>query len=116
MGAPKPCFGFPSRTAAIAAFRAHGMSTQEIAIKIGISVSTVSALEVGSSRPKIDVPGQYYGRCMLLPVDVIDALGPAAAKRNISASHLARMIVCTVIDEGLIDAVLDDACELDGAI
>ena len=32
-----------------------------------------------------------------------------AARRNITPNHLARLILTTVIDEGMIDAVMDDA-------
>jgi hypothetical protein len=36
------------------------------------------------------------------------ALGPHAARRNMHPNCLARLIVETVVDEGIIDAVLDD--------
>lgn len=45
MGGPKPCLGYPSRTAAIVALRAEGKSTHEIAAAVGVSRSTVTALE-----------------------------------------------------------------------
>ncbi len=44
MGAPKPCLGYPSRTAAVHALQQQGLSNSEIAARIGIRVSTVSAL------------------------------------------------------------------------
>lgn len=116
MGAPKPCFGYPSRTAAIHAFRGLGMSTRAIATKIGISESTVSALECGSGRARAirkPRPSEQLGRTVVIPVDVLNALGPHAARRNISVNHLARLIVSTVVDEDLIDAIMDDAEALD---
>lgn len=119
MGAPKPCFGYPSRTAAVLAFRSGGMSTKQIADKIGIATSTVSALELGSGRPREirrDRPSAPLGRAVMVPQDVLNALGPHAAKRNISVNHLARLIVSTVVDEGMIDAVMDDADTLDWGI
>lgn len=114
MGAPKPCLGYPSRTKAVLGLRGQGFSTAEIARAIGIEVKTVVALEVGSgrARPEPRVREQL-GRAVIVPVDVLDALGPHAARRNISPNHLARLIVSTVVDEGMIDAVLDDADSLD---
>lgn len=112
MGAAKPCLGYPSRTAAVLGLRQLGFSTGEIAHAIGISSKTVTALECGSSRPKRERgEREYLGRAVLVPTDVLDALGPHAAKRGVSVNSLARLIVCTVVDEGMIDAVLDDGAE-----
>lgn len=116
MGAPKPCLGYPSRTAAVHGLRANGMSTRQIASAIGINVSTVCALELGSSRPRAirqERPSEKLGRTVVVPVDVLDALGPHAARRGISTNHLARLIIATVVDEDMIDAVLDDADDAD---
>lgn len=115
MGAPKPCLGFPSRTAAIHALRGQRLSTVEIASRIGIEPKTVVALEVGASRPRRRRPHRPHEdmvRTVLFPVDVLDQLGPHAAKRGIHPNHLARLIVSTVVDESMIDAVLDDADDL----
>ncbi|MFO6448637.1 hypothetical protein ACLBKU_15995 [Erythrobacter sp. NE805] len=112
MGASKPCLGYPSRTAAVLGLRQQGLTTRQIANAIGISTSTVTALECGSSRPKRERSDyQYLGRAVLVPTDVLHALGPHAAKRGVSVNGLARLIVCTVVDEGMIDAVLDDGAE-----
>lgn len=114
MSAPKPCLGYPSRTQAVIGLRAQGMSTVQIADAIGIRTSTVAALEVGSSRPRPEPRvREQMGRAVIVPIDVLGALGPHAARRNISVNHLARLIVSTVVDEGMIDAVLDDAEALD---
>lgn len=111
MSGAKPCLGYSSRTKAIYALRAQGLSTREIARKIGIEPKTVSALESGSSRkrPMRHVrPSEQLGRTVVVPIDVLDALGPPAAKRGIHPNYLARLILATVVDEGMIDAVLDD--------
>jgi hypothetical protein len=50
MGAPKPCLGYPSRTAAIAALRSNGHDTGAIAQMIGIKTSDVAALECSRER------------------------------------------------------------------
>lgn len=110
MGAPKPCLGYPSRTAAVLGLRGNGLTTTQIAKAIGIPEKTVTALEIGSSRPRAEPsPTEQLGRTIVLPIDVLNALGPHAARRAISTNHLARLIVSTVVDEGMIDAVLDDA-------
>ncbi|WP_143084806.1 hypothetical protein [Novosphingobium sp. CF614] len=93
------------------------MSTSQIAARIGIPISTVSALELGSGRVRAirpTRPSEQLGRTVVMPIDVLDALGPHAAKRCISVNHLARLIVSTVVDENMIDAVLDDADSLEG--
>lgn len=113
MGAAKPCLGYPSRTAAVIGLRGNGLTTVQIANAIGIPEKTVIALELGSSRPRREPrPSEQLGRTVVIPTDVLDALGPHAAKRSISVNYLVRLIVSTVVDEGMIDAVLDDAEEL----
>ena len=112
MGASKPCLGYPSRTAAVLGLRQQGLTTAQIGQAIGISTKTVTALECGSSRPKRERSDyEYLGRAVLVPTDVLDALGPHAAKRGVSVNGLARLIISTVVDEGMIDAVLDDGAE-----
>lgn len=112
MGAAKPCLGYPSRTAAVIGLRKQGLTTGQIAQAIGISAKTVTALECGSGRPTRERSDrEYLGRAVLVSTDVLDALGPHAAKRGISVNSLARLIVHTVVDEGMIDAVLDDGAE-----
>ena len=113
MGAPKPCLGYPSRTAAVIGLRAQQLTTRQIARASGIEETTVVALECGSSRPRREPrPSEQMGRTVVIPVDVLDALGPHAAKRCISVNQLAREIIATVVDEGMIDAVMDDADDI----
>jgi hypothetical protein len=50
---------------------------------------------------------------MVVPVDVLDALSPHAARRGMTVNHLARLIVTIIVDENMVDAVLDDADSLD---
>lgn len=108
----KATLGYPSRTEAVIGLRGQGYSTRQIAEAVGIQSKTVVALELSAARarrePKeADTPG----RGVLFPVDILDALSPHAAKRGIHANTLARMIVETVVDENMIDAVLDDAAD-----
>lgn len=104
----KATLGYPSRTAAVLALRGHGYSTRQIAEAIGIRESTVSALEHSAARARKPRPAEQLGRAVIFPVDILNALCPHAARRGIAANSLARLIVTTVVDEGMIDAVLDD--------
>ncbi|WP_327195940.1 hypothetical protein [Novosphingobium capsulatum] len=91
------------------ALRAQGMSTRQIGKTIGIEDKTVVALECSSGRPRREPRvNEALGRTVVFPIDVLDSLGPHAARRCITVNHLARLIVSTVVDEGMIDAVLDD--------
>jgi len=113
VSSPKPCLGYPSRTAAIHALRKAGHSTRKIAHAIGISEKNVIALECSSGRARREpAHSTELGRTVVISVDVLNALGPHAARRNITVNHLARLILCTVVDEGMIDAVMDDAAEI----
>lgn len=110
MNAPKPTLGFASRTDAVLALRSQRKSTGEIARLIGIKEKTVLDLEYSAGRRKRQSrPSEEFGRTVIFPLDLLARLGPHAAKRGIHVNHLARLIVETVADEGIIDAVLDDA-------
>jgi hypothetical protein len=110
MSGPKPCLGYPSRTAAVLALRDQGLTQAAIAAKIGIAPGTVSALECSARRwrgfqrtCRMDVC-----RTMHLPLGILQRLAPAARTRGLTRERLATLIVETVVEEGLIDAVLDD--------
>lgn len=105
----RPTLGFPTRTDAVLALRREGLSSGEIGRRIGISTATVTALEHSAGRRRrTPRPAEQLGRTVLFPVDVLAALGPHAARRNMHPNSLARLIVETVVDEGLVDSVLDD--------
>ncbi|PIO98608.1 hypothetical protein [Pleomorphomonas carboxyditropha] len=112
MGAPKATLGYESRTAAIAALRANGLSTAVIADRIGIEAKTVTALEASATRAKrpsqlpITVPS--LGRSVLVPFQDYAALRPHAARRAVTVDQLIRDIVEIVARDDMVDAVLDD--------
>lgn len=108
MSNAKPILGYPTRSAAAVGLRAAGCSTAEIAAQLGVKHATVTALEHSAGRRRQQRPAEAMGRTVLFAVDVLAALGPHAAKRNMHPNDLARLIVETVVDEGMIDAVLDD--------
>jgi hypothetical protein len=116
MGAPKPTMGHRSRTDAVLALRASGLTTRQIADRIGIAENTVTALEHSAGRRRLRPkrPAEENGRTILFPLRLLDRLGPHAARRNMHPNSLARLIVETVVDEGLVDSVLDDLEAQDG--
>jgi transcriptional regulator with XRE-family HTH domain len=103
----KPSLGYPTRTDAVLALRREKLSTREIASRLGIDPKTVTALESSAGR-KLR-PAEQLGRTILFPVDILDALAPYAARRNCHVNQLARRIVEQVVDDGIVDAVMDDA-------
>jgi transcriptional regulator len=111
----KPCFGHKSRTDAVLAFRAEGLTTAQIADKLAVAHKTVTALEHSALRStkRAARPAEQHGRTILFARDLLDRLGPHAARRGVHPNSLARLIVETVVDEGLVDSVLDDMDELE---
>jgi len=111
----KPTLGFSSRTDAVISMRRQGLTTKEIADRIGIGENTVTALEhsAGRSQRRALRPAEQMGRTVLFPADILDALGPYAAKRGMHPNSLARMIVSTAVEEMLVDSILDDLDDID---
>lgn len=113
MSSPKPALGYASRTDAVLALRAQGCSTRDIATRLGIQPKTVAALEVSATRSvQRRNTEEPTGRLVLVPVDVLNSMRRAAYRRGLTPNQLARRIVESVVDSGLIDAVLDDAEEI----
>ncbi len=105
----KPTLGYASRTEAVLALRAQRIPTAEIARRIGIAHKTVTALEHSAGRNRrAPRPSEALGRTIVFPTDILDALGPHAARRGMHVNQLARRIVETVVDENMVDAVMDD--------
>lgn len=104
---------YPSQALAIEALDGRGVSRRDIAARLDIATATVAgalwyAKRRANGARRATRPAEANGRTVLFPVDVLDRLvGPARA-RGISANELARRIVETAIDDGIIDAVLDD--------
>jgi hypothetical protein len=114
MGAPKPCLGYRSRTEAVLALRKAGYSTAAIAEKIGIEVNAVSALESSGMRhhdrcTPVKIPAAR--NALLLPQKLINALAPHAELRGLRPTELAFCILETVVNDGMVNAVLDDLVE-----
>jgi transposase len=110
MPAPIPALGYRSRTEAAKALAAEGLSDPEIASQLGISLKNVDNLLRPSRggpgrRPR---PAERGGRTVVFPLDTLERLGPHAQRRGISANELARRIVESALDAGLVDAIMDD--------
>ena len=104
------CSSDLSRTAAVLALRQKGMTTREIAGRIGIEVKTVAALECSASRThRHDGRNVATGVIGTIPLNVRQLLRPHAARRALTVDQLIREIVANVAHGNLVDAVLDDA-------
>lgn len=111
MAGPLPCLGYPTRTAAVIALRGEGLSTREIARRIGVEPKTVTALEASRARYRGDhTPRARHEYRNVVPVDpdTLAALRPHAARRRISVDLLIQQLLMILADEGLVDALLDD--------
>lgn len=96
-----PTLGYPSRTAAVLALSARGMSDSAIARATGIAVSSVAALRC-SARRRADRLELIVTRAALA------RLQAEAARRGQYTRTLAARILETVVRDDLIGAVLDD--------
>jgi hypothetical protein len=77
---------------------------------LGVDPKTVTALEHSAGRAgRKPRPAEKLCRTVRFPVEILDALGPHAARRGMNPNQLARLIVEQVLDDRLVDAVLDDA-------
>lgn len=101
---------------AVSALRAIGKDTDEISAILGMTKAKIRSAErhaMDQSAPKASASAD---RGMLLPGAVISELTKHAARRGIAPNTLARRIVETSLRENLVDAILDDAEEIDDAI
>ena len=109
-----PTLGYRSRTDAVLALRAGGMTTREIADAIGIEPNSVTALEASAKRRSGERITQLHSaaepdrRTVVFARDVLSRLRLHASRRGITPNELIRRLVETALDDDMIDAVLDD--------
>lgn len=53
-------------------------------------------------------PCEQNGRTVVVPADVLDRLAPHAERRGVTINALVRQLLETVVDDGIVDAILDD--------
>lgn len=111
MGARKPILGYPSRTAAIIDMRGKGLSISNIAERLSITSSAVSALEASNTR-KETRRAESFGieghRAVQLSNEAYRSLRPYAARRDMSVDALLQMIIENAVADDLVGAILDD--------
>lgn len=93
-----PTNGHPSRIAAINALKKQGLGPTKIGRQIGLSGRQVGHLMQSNRRAVVNFPR-----------DTLEMLRPYAKKRRMSVSGLAIAIVFAAVDDGMVDAILDDA-------
>lgn len=119
-GAPKPCLGYPSRSAAIRALRAQGLSNHQISERTGIPRSSIGALaprepreprsrsEDEQSRSAGYKLGQHGHLSISVNIEIRQMLRPFAAKRNLPLEVFITDLIEKIAEDGLADAVMDD--------
>lgn len=112
MPAPEPILGYPSKTAAVRdMFDNLKMRRKDIARALDIELSAVNSLLFYSKNGRRQIPERADDRPAVFPGDLYAAAAPYALRRRITPHELFRRIVRAVIEEGIVDAVLDDAEE-----
>ncbi|OCJ63992.1 hypothetical protein A6U96_09315 [Agrobacterium tumefaciens] len=115
-GTPKPCLGYPSRSAAIRGLRADGLTNRQIAEKTGIPLNNVCALVPKTPKPP-SVPidrdtsyrlGEQNVARIGLNYEIRQMLRPFAAKRGMAVETLITDLVEKIAEDRLADAVMDD--------
>ncbi len=106
MGRAKRTLGYPSRTAAILALREQGLTLQQAADKIGISLSSTAGLVASAQRNSQKLT-------IRIPANVATMIDTAARKRGVRQDYLAVKLLAAVAADDLFDAVLDDTGEAD---
>lgn len=108
----KPTLGYATRTDAVLALRAQGLTNTAIAGKLGIEPKTVSAL--ASSRVRTEVcrrrPDAVRTNDGSIHISMTcrQKLRPHAASRQLSVDALIRVLIEKISEDKLVDAVLDD--------
>ena len=97
-GNPKPRLGFGSTREAVLALRARGIAPTEIAARLGITPNC--------ARSHIHMAGK--AAAAPLPLDLVEALAPHAARRGLTVPALAVDLLSEIAEAGLVDAILDD--------
>ena len=104
MGAPKPVLGYPSQRQAILALRQQGIPCRVIARRLDIPILS----GISRSRKRGARRSEARNPRVPFPREIIEALRPHGEVRHMHPHVLIRAIVFAVLEDGIIDAVLDD--------
>lgn len=110
MGAPKPCLGYATRTEAVAAMTARGLSAAAIVEWINDETpdDPVDVRKVARLRWKARVRRAPKILTLRLTAPAFDRLKAAAGARGTTTDPLARRLIEAALADNLIDAILDD--------
>jgi hypothetical protein len=109
MTAAQPILGYPSKTAAVRdMFDNKKMRRGEIADALDMELAQVNSLLFYSKNGKRQIPASNKGRHVEMPGALFAMAKDHAEKRGITPHELFRRIVSTVLDDGIVDAILDD--------
>ncbi len=99
-----PCLNYSSRSAAVRALYAKGLSWNEIADLTGIDKRSVA-----SYMPRKRKDDRWkHSLSVRIPAYLLPVLAAEAEKRDLTPTGLVRAIVTAAVDEALIPAILDD--------
>lgn len=107
----EPTLGFDTKHAAILHLFDTGVPVPIIARDLDITENNVRVQlsRAGRSTRRDATFRTGVGlQFLALPKDLVVALRPYAARRNLSCTALAALLLDTVIADGLVDATLDD--------
>lgn len=104
-----PTQGYPSKRAAAIALAGLGLTTSEIAARIGSTVGSVKSYRSQERRRVADRAPDATACGLFLDNALANALRPHAARRGLTVTTLAHRLLEAVVEDGLICAVLDDA-------
>jgi hypothetical protein len=106
--------GHRSKAAAVRALLAEGLTSRQIADRLGIKFEHVCS-EISKARKKGGYParrrarlGDGDARKIAFPLEDLDRLKLAAERRGLSINRLVQWLVEIIADERLVDAILDD--------
>ncbi|WP_421357837.1 hypothetical protein [Agrobacterium rosae] len=111
MGARKPILGYPSRTAAVIDMRGKGLSISNIAERLSITSSAVSALEASNTRKETRRTESFAiegHRPVQVSNEAYRSLRPYAARRDMSVDTLIQTMIEKAVNDGIVGAILDD--------
>ena len=103
-----PTLTYASRTEAVVALKAQGLTTAEVAARLGISSANASTLECYARRGRAYRSTQSKTVRVKVPREIMEKFAPDAAKRHIHPSVLVQRLIKTISDLRLVGYILDD--------